>query len=107
VVAQHQGKVDDITLVIYYSGTSPIGKAFGQVEPGLIDRYYRRKKKYPDEMRKLDRKARRLALEARQSDQFVFDSEQLELSHRLQRLIQMRIRSSGKARQDASAADED
>ena len=30
-------------LVIYYSGNGPIAKAFAQVEPGLIDRYYRRR----------------------------------------------------------------
>jgi hypothetical protein len=44
-------------LTIYYSVSGPIGEAFKRVAPGLIDRYYRRKKRFPEEIEQIDAEA--------------------------------------------------
>ena len=72
-------------LVLYYTGTSPIGAAFGEVEAGLIDRYYRRKKKYPDEMEEIDAEARDIALPKRSAAQLAFEGRHDAFSMELQR----------------------
>ena len=42
-------------LTAYYIGNGRIAEVFAQVEPGLIDRYYRRKKAFPAEMAEIDK----------------------------------------------------
>jgi hypothetical protein len=65
-------------LVIYYSGETRIADAFAQVEPGLVDRYYRRKKKYPNEIERINAAARAIAMTERSSEQFAAESWKLE-----------------------------
>jgi hypothetical protein len=48
-------------LTIYYTVGGRIVDAFAQVESGLIDRYYRRKKKYPDEIQAIGDEAQAAA----------------------------------------------
>jgi hypothetical protein len=72
-------------LVLYYTGTSPIRAAFDQVEPGLVDRYYRRKKKYLEEIDEINVEARHIALQKRSAAQLAFESRQEAFSMELQR----------------------
>jgi len=68
-------------LTAHYSGVSPIRKAFHPVEPGLIDRYYRRKKKYPDEMAEIEQEAAAKARQERSIHQLAFEARQERASH--------------------------
>ena len=72
-------------LVIYYSGEPRIADAFAQVEPGLIDRYYRRKKKFPDEIKAIDAEARAEARWERSRKRTTFEAGQTEQSMEMQR----------------------
>ena len=45
-------------LELHYGQETLMNDAFDQVEPGLIDRYYRRKKTYPEEIEAVNREAR-------------------------------------------------
>ena len=67
-------------LLLYYTQGPPITKAFDQVEAGLIDRYYRRKKRYPDEIRRIDRRARRMAASELAGEQLAADSRAIRYS---------------------------
>ena len=67
-------------LVIYYSGNGPIARAFAQVEPGLIDRYYRHKKKYADEIEEIDAEARAVVQRERSEADFAFTFGQIASS---------------------------
>ena len=50
-----------------------------------MDRYYRRKKKYPDEIGQIDQGAKRIAQREVSGEQFAFDeSRQLILSREIQ-----------------------
>jgi hypothetical protein len=71
-------------LELYYTQGPPIAAAFDQVEAGLIDRYYRRKKKYPDEIERIDREARFIAQREVSGEQFAFESRQLIVSREIQ-----------------------
>jgi len=62
-------------------GVSPIRTAFDPVEPGLIDRYYRRKKRYPDEMAASEREAQAKARQERSIYQLAFEAGQELASH--------------------------
>jgi hypothetical protein len=72
-------------LVIYYSGEMPKADAFDHTEPGLIDRYYRRNKKYPDEIKAIDAEARAEAQSERLRKRMAFEAQQIEQSMELQR----------------------
>ena len=72
-------------LVRYYTQGPPITKAFDQVEPGLIDRYYRRKKRFPDEIKRIDREARRMATSELAGDKLAADSQAIRFSAVIQR----------------------
>ncbi len=71
-------------LTIYCSVGGPTTEAFAQVERGLIDRYYRRKKAFPEEMAEIDRKARAAALHQRDG----------QLIHWKRRCLSCRTKSS-------------
>ena len=81
-------------LVSYYVEGPPIIRAFDQVEPGLIDRYYRRRKNYPEEIERLNREARTLALLERSGDEIAFESEQIQMSQKIQRATVEQIKST-------------
>jgi hypothetical protein len=72
-------------LSLYYTQGPPITRAFDQVEAGLIDRYYRRKKSFPDEIRRIDREARRMATEEIAGDQQAAAARAMRHSHEIQR----------------------
>jgi hypothetical protein len=72
-------------LLRYYTQGPPITDAFNQVEPGLIDRYYRRKKAFPDEIKRIDREARRMATAELAGDKLAADSQALRFSVVIQR----------------------
>jgi hypothetical protein len=57
-------------------GGGAIAKAFGQVEAGLIDRYYRRRKKFPDEIDEINKEAQAEAHKERS-----FEREGFEARH--------------------------
>jgi hypothetical protein len=71
-------------LVLYYTQGPPIAAAFDRVEAGLVDRYYRRKKKYPDEIERIDREAQDAAQREMSGEQFAFESRQLIRSREIQ-----------------------
>jgi hypothetical protein len=79
-------------LVIYYSGEARIADAFNEVEPGLKDRYYRRKKKSPDEIERINAEARAIAMRERSGDQLAFESRQFLISMELQRMTTAGLR---------------
>ena len=81
-------------LVIYYSGKSQIADAFAQVEPGLKDRYYRRKKKFPDEIERINAEARAIAVRERSGDQLAYESRQFLHSMELQRIATAGLREA-------------
>jgi hypothetical protein len=58
--------------------------AFDQVEAGLIDRYYRRRKRYPEEIAAIDREAKGAAMRELSGDQLAFESRQMRKSRELQ-----------------------
>ena len=70
-------------LTIYYSGGARIADAFGQVEPGLIDRYYRRKKKCPDEIESIEDEAHRLALKNTEQAVIAHESSKFAISREI------------------------
>jgi hypothetical protein len=72
-------------LLLYYTQGPPITKAFDQVEPGLIDRYYRRKKRFPEEIKRIDREARRVATAEIAGDKLAADSQAIRYSAEVQR----------------------
>ena len=72
-------------LLRYYTQGPPITKAFDQVEAGLIDRYYRRKKAFPDEIKRIDREARRMATAEIAGDKLAADSQAIRFSAVVQR----------------------
>jgi hypothetical protein len=72
-------------LLRYYTHGPPITDAFDQVEAGLIDRYYRRKKAFPDEIKRIDREARRMATAEIAGDKLAADSQAIRFSAVLQR----------------------
>jgi hypothetical protein len=74
-------------LTIYYSGKCRMVDAFAQVEPGLIDRYYRRKKKHPDEIERIDSEVRATVREERSSEQFAHEAWQWNASVDVQQLV--------------------
>jgi hypothetical protein len=71
-------------LAIYYTRGGPIADAFAQVEPGLVDRYYRRKKAYPDEMADIEREAQDEARGERSFERLGFEARQERLSWEMQ-----------------------
>jgi hypothetical protein len=72
-------------LLRYYTQGPPITDAFNQVEAGLIDRYYRRKKAFPDEIKRIDREARRMAMSEIAGDRLAADSQAIRFSAEVQR----------------------
>lgn len=72
-------------LLLYYTQGPPITKAFDQVEAGLIDRYYRRKKRFPDEIKRIEREARRMAASELAGDKLAADSQAIRFSAVIQR----------------------
>jgi hypothetical protein len=72
-------------LLRYYTQGPPITDAFNQVEAGLIDRYYRRKKAFPDEIKRIDREARRMATAEIAGDKLAADSQAIRYSAEVQR----------------------
>lgn len=74
-------------LTIYYSGKCRIVDAFAQVEPGLLDRYYRRKKKYPDEIERIDAEVRAAVREEQSSEQLAHEMRQWNASVEIQDLV--------------------
>jgi hypothetical protein len=54
------------------------------VERGLIDRYYRRRKRYPDEIAEIEREALGAAGKERSSEQLAFEARQERLSWEMQ-----------------------
>ena len=72
-------------LTLYYTQGPPITAAFAQVEAGLIDRYYRRKKKHPLEIERINREARAAAWWQRSGEELAFEAEQVRRSHEIQR----------------------
>ena len=71
-------------LVRYFSGEGLIAEVFNQVEAGLIDRYYRRKKRYPDEMDEIEREAKAIARDERSATRIAFEARQQAESMRAQ-----------------------
>ena len=67
-------------LTTYYLGDGRIAEVFAQVEPGLIDRYYRRKKKYPAEIAEIEREARDEAGRERSFEREGFEAQQERVS---------------------------
>jgi hypothetical protein len=72
-------------LLRYYTQGPPITDAFDQVEAGLIDRYYRRKKRFPEEIKRIDRQARRMAMSEIAGDKLAADSQAIRYSAEVQR----------------------
>ncbi len=72
-------------LTIYYSVGGPITEAFVQVESGLIDRYYRRKKKYPEEIEEIHAEAQAAAQKLVSSRRLDVDAELERKSRDIQR----------------------
>jgi hypothetical protein len=72
-------------LVRYYTQGPSITDAFNQVEAGLIDRYYRRKKRFPDEIKRIDREARMMAMSEIAGDKLAADSQAIRFSAEVQR----------------------
>jgi hypothetical protein len=56
-------------LELHYGRGMRMNDAFDQVEPGLIDRYYRRRKSYPEEIEAVSREARAAAMRELSGDQ--------------------------------------
>jgi hypothetical protein len=72
-------------LLRYYTQGPPITAAFDQVEAGLIDRHYRRKKAFPGEIKRIDREARRMATAEIAGDKLAADSQAIRFSAVVQR----------------------
>ncbi len=72
-------------LTIHYSGKGRIVDAFAEVEAGLIDRYYRRKKKHPHETAAIEAEARADAEEKLSAEMQAFQAEQFTWSVEIQR----------------------
>ena len=71
-------------LTLYYSEGLPIGDAFSQVEPGLVDRYYRRKKNYPGEIEEINREAVAVVQKEMSGEQLAMASRQMRESRSIQ-----------------------
>ena len=93
-ISEDEWEIFRETLVSYYVEGPPIARAFDQVEPGLIDRYYRRRKNYPKEIERLNREARTLALLERSGNEIAFESEQIEISQKIQRAAVEQVKSA-------------
>jgi hypothetical protein len=65
-------------------GNGRIAEVFAQVEPGLIDRYYGRKKAFPAEIAVIEREARDEARKERSFEREGFEAQQERMSWRLE-----------------------
>jgi len=63
-------------------------------ELGLVDRHYRRRKRYPGEIERLNREARTAALLERSGEQIAFESPQIQLSQEMQRAAARELQSA-------------
>jgi hypothetical protein len=61
-------------LELHYGQGLRMNDAFDQVEPGLIDRYYRRRKSCPAEIEAVNREARAAVMRELSGDQLAFES---------------------------------
>ena len=59
-ISEAEWEVFRQALVSYYVEGPPITRAFDEVEPGLIDRYYRRRKNYAEGIERLNGRRGRL-----------------------------------------------
>jgi hypothetical protein len=84
-IPDHERKAFHEALLRYYTHGPPITDAFNQVEAGLIDRYYRRKKRFPDEIKRIDWEARRVATAEIAGDKLAADSQAIRFSAEVQR----------------------
>jgi hypothetical protein len=84
-IPDHERQAFYEALLRYYTQGPPITDAFDQVEAGLIDRYYRRKKAFPDEIKRIDREARRMATAEIAGDKLAADSQAIRFSAEMQR----------------------
>ena len=84
-IPDHEREAFHEALLRYYTQGPPITEAFDQVEPGLIDRYYRRRKAFPEEIKRIDREARRMAASEIAGDKLAADSEAIRFSAVVQR----------------------
>jgi len=84
-IPDYEREAFQAALFLYYTQGPPITDAFNQVEAGLIDRYYRRKKRFPDEIKRIDREARRMAMSEIAGDKLAADSEAIRFSAVVQR----------------------
>jgi hypothetical protein len=71
-------------LELHYGQGMRMNDAFDQVEAGLMDRYYRRRKNYPEEIEAVNREARAAVMRELSGDQLAFESRQLRASKELQ-----------------------
>ena len=71
-------------LTAYYMGNGRIADVFADVEPGLIDRYYRRKKAFTAEMAQIEREARNEARKERSFEREGFEARQERMSWELE-----------------------
>jgi hypothetical protein len=72
-------------LELHYGQGMRMNDAFDQVEPGLIDRYYRRRKNYPEEIEAINREARAAVMRELSGDQLAFEARQIRESWEIQR----------------------
>jgi hypothetical protein len=84
-IPDHEREAFYEALLRYYTQGPPITDAFDQVEAGLIDRYYRRKKRFPEEIKRIDRQARRMAMSEIAGDKLAADSQAIRYSAEVQR----------------------
>jgi hypothetical protein len=71
-------------LELHYGQGMRMNDAFDQVEAGLMDRYYRRRKNYPDEIEAINREAKAAAMRELSGDQLAFEARQMRKSRELQ-----------------------
>ena len=71
-------------MILYYSEGLLIADAFDQVEPGLVDRYYRRRKLYPEEIEEINREALAVAQKEVSGEQLALAARQMRESRELQ-----------------------
>jgi hypothetical protein len=74
-------------LTAYYTGNGRIAEVFAEVEPGLIDRYYRRKKAFAAEMAEIEREARDEARKERSFQREGFEAQQERMSWELEKRV--------------------
>jgi hypothetical protein len=83
-IAEEEREAFKQALVLYYTQGPPIAKAFDQVEAGLIDRYYRRRKEHPEEIEKIDLTARAKAFQETLGERIAFEAWQFRQSREIQ-----------------------